>query len=236
MYCFESVVRYSEIDADRHMTLTAMLNLLQDCCIFQSEHLGIGLDYLEEQKRAWILSSWQVIVNRYPSLGEKVTTCTWAYEFKGFYGYRNFKITDGQGETIAYANSIWVYLDTERMRPAKIPRELSEAFAMEGPLPMEKSGRKLKVPINCIAKEPVPVHKSYIDTNQHVNNSKYVLIAKEYLPEDFKIRELRVEYKKAAVLSDIFYPRVGMGENWSMVSLENQEGKPYAIVEFIKEN
>ncbi len=236
MYGFESVVRYSEIDAKRHMTLTALLDLLQDCCIFQSEYLGIGFDYLEEMNRVWVLSSWQVIIKRYPMLGEKVTTYTWAYEFKGFYGYRNFKIVDGNNNTIAYANSMWVFMDTKNMRPARIPDELVEAFNMEEPYPMERSPRKLKLPPDSRAEERVPVHKFFIDTNQHVNNSKYVLIAREYLPEGFKIGELRVEYRKAAVLKDVFYPRVCIEEKRAVVSLENEEGVPYAIVEFIEED
>ena len=70
MFCFDSVVKYSEIDADRHMTLTAILDLLQDCCIFQSEELGVGLSFLKEKQRAWVLSSWQVKIRRYPKLGE----------------------------------------------------------------------------------------------------------------------------------------------------------------------
>lgn len=236
MYGFDSVVRYSEVDAHRHMTLTALLDLLQDCCIFQSEHLGIGMDYLQEKKRAWVLSSWQVIIKRYPVLGEKVTAYTWAYECRGFYGYRNFKVVDARGETLAYANSIWIFIDTDSMRPARIPKELAAVYSMDEPLDMEKAGRKLTLREDGKKEDGVPVQKFHIDTNLHVNNSKYVLIAREYLPESFKIGELRAEYRKAAVLGDVLYPRISRGEKQVTVSLENEEGKPYAIVEFIEEN
>lgn len=236
MYGFESVVRYSEVDANRHMTLTALLDLLQDCCIFQSEHLGIGVDYLSEIKRAWVLSSWQVIIKRYPLLGEKVTAYTWAYECKGFYGYRNFKVVDGQGETVAYANSIWIFVDTETMRPARVPADLASTYSLDEPLDMERVGRKLSIEGDFKKEDPVPVQKFHIDTNLHVNNSKYVMIAQEYLPECFKIGELRAEYRKAAVLKDVLHPRTNLGDKQVTVSLENEEGKPYAIVEFIEES
>ncbi len=62
------------------------------------------------------------------------------------------------------------------------------------------------------------------------------MIGQEYLPEGFKIGELRAEYRKAAVLADTFYPRIGVKENQVTVSLENEEGKPYAVLEFIEEN
>ena len=36
MYQFESRVRYSEVDSERHLTLPAVMDYLQDCCTFQS--------------------------------------------------------------------------------------------------------------------------------------------------------------------------------------------------------
>ena len=38
------------------------------------------------------------------------------------------------------------------------------------------------------------------------------------------------------MLADTFYPRIGVKENQVTVSLENEEGKPYAVLEFIEEN
>ena len=31
---------------------------------------------LEERQRAWVLSSWQIVVNRYPGIGETVVAST----------------------------------------------------------------------------------------------------------------------------------------------------------------
>ena len=116
MYQFESRVRYSEVDSERHLTLPAVMDYLQDCCTFQSEDMNIGVEYLAEQKQAWVLSSWEIKIRRYPVMGEKICVETWPYAFKGFYGYRNFRITNGQGEELVLANSVWVYMDMERMR------------------------------------------------------------------------------------------------------------------------
>ena len=41
----------------------------------------MGTDYLKEKKKAWILSSWQIIVERYPELGEEIEVGTWATDF-----------------------------------------------------------------------------------------------------------------------------------------------------------
>ena len=64
MYEFDSRVRYSEVDHHGTMTVPALINYFQDCSTFQSEDLGIGTTVLKEEKRAWLLSYWQVILNR----------------------------------------------------------------------------------------------------------------------------------------------------------------------------
>ena len=60
------------------------------------------------------------------------------------------------------------------------------------------------------------------------------MLAQEFLPNQFEIGEIRVEYKKAAVLNDILYPRVTEEENCVTVVLGDESGKPYAIVLFMK--
>ena len=92
-YTFESRIRFSEADHTEKITLPGIINYFQDCSIFQSESIGLGLDYLSEKKRAWVLSSWQVEVERYPRLGEEIRVSTWATDFKGILGSRNFSIS-----------------------------------------------------------------------------------------------------------------------------------------------
>ncbi len=105
-YSFESYVRYSEIGEDRNLTLNSVINYFQDCSTFHSEHTGVGIDYLQEKNRVWVLSSWQIVVDRYPKLCEKIKITTWPYAFKRFLGSRNFTMEDESGATVAYANSL----------------------------------------------------------------------------------------------------------------------------------
>ena len=236
MYCLEDAVKYSELDADGKMSLLSVLNRLQDCCIFDSEELGMGLDFLRQEQRAWVLSSWQVVVCRYPKLGEHIRTYTWPYHFKGFLGYRNFKAEDAAGEVVAYADSIWTYLDTQTGMPARIPKEVQQRYRFDTPYEMNRAGRKIPLEEDMQPKEPVRVGRCHIDTNRHVNNGKYVMIAEDYLPADFKVREIRAEYKKAAILSDLIYPKVKYQESRVVVSLENEAAASYAVVEFMEEH
>lgn len=234
MYQFQSRVRYSEVNSENTMTLAALLDYLQDCCTFQSEDLGVGVGYLAEHKKAWVLSSWQIRIRRYPSMGEQITVSTWAYDFKGFYGYRNFKIETEEGELLAYANSVWVFMDLVQKRPSRIDEQMVHAYlgSIEECIREDWGERKITVPEGGVAKDAVSVHRFHIDTNHHVNNGKYIQIAEEFLPENFAVAGLRAEYKKAAVLGDIFYPSVVTKEDIVTVTLADADGKPYAIVQF----
>lgn len=236
MYQFSSRVRYSEVNSEKVLTLPALLDYLQDCCTFQSEELGVGVDYLADNHAAWVLSSWQIRICRAPMMGEQITVSTWPYDFKGFYGYRSFKVEGENQELLAYANSLWVFMDTDTMRPVRIHQKMIDAYLpqMAEAIGTDWGDRKLQVPEDGTIGESIRVQRCHIDTNHHVNNGKYVQMAEEFLPEDFEVRELRVEYKKAAVLGDVLTPVVSSGENQVNVTLRDEAGKTCAIVQFGK--
>lgn len=232
MYSFQTRVRYSECNTKSEASLTALLDYLQDCCTFQSEQLGVGVDYLGDHHVAWILSSWQIDVLRYPKLGEQITIYTWPYDFKGFYGFRNFKIEDASGETILKANSIWVFLDTQTGKPARPSQEMIDKYPSEPQLDMEYLDRKLPILPDGENRSKVRVPHYFIDTNHHVNNAKYILIGEEALPEGFVVHRIRAEYKKAAVLGDVICPEVVVEPDRVGVKLCDEGGESYANIIF----
>lgn len=231
MYQFDSRVRYSETDEQGRLSVTGILNYLQDCSTLQSEDIGLGIEYLKKTRHAWWLSSWQIIIDRYPVLGEEIVISTWPYDFKGIYAYRNFTIQDKAGNYLVRANSIWFFYDLEVERPARIRLEDVERYGTgEERLDMEYAPRRITVPEEYEEKEPVLVMKHHLDTNHHVNNAQYVEIVREFLPEHFQIGEMRVEYKKAAVLGDVMYPRISRITEGYVASLCDKEGKPHAVI------
>lgn len=231
MYEFGGRVRYSEIDHTGKMTLPALINYFQDCSTFHSEEVGLGMGRLKADRKAWVLSYWQVIVERYPELGERIVTGTFPTEFKGLYGNRNFYMKDEQGKQLACANSIWVFMDLEKGRPTRPAKEYIEPYGTEEPLDMPYEGRKILMPEECEDMEPFPVRRYHIDTNEHVNNCQYVQMALEMLPREMSAGQLRVDYKKSAVLGDIIYPKVSREAERTVVELCDAGGKPYAVVE-----
>ncbi len=236
MYYMTSRIRYSEVNSEKILTLQALMDYLQDCCSFQSEDLGVGVDYLAKERRAWMLCAWQIELGRMPQMGETIRVNTWPYDFKGFYGYRSFTVEQEDGEVLVRANSLWIFMDMDRMRPARISEELIAAYRDSfGEKPAGGAGeRKITVPAGGESRDPVAVAKFFIDTNHHMNNSRYVTVAEEFLPEGFPVGGLRVEYKRAAVLGDMLYPAVTAEDEKVTVALTDRAGGAYAVVEFLR--
>lgn len=232
IYQFDSRVRYSEVDERKNLTLNGIINYFQDCSTFQSEEIGLGIQHLAERHRAWILSSWQIVIDKLPKFGERIGVQTWAYGFKAFYGDRNFAILDEGGNRIVRANSLWVYMDTESGKPTKLEREQLEGYPMGARLDMDYAPRKILLPEHMAEMEGFSVLRHQLDTNHHVNNGQYVQMAREFLPEGFQVYQMRAEYKKAAVLHDAIIPRVYAADGCCTVALCGGDGKPYAVIEF----
>ena len=234
MYTFDSRVRYSEVGTDGNMTLIALLDYFQDCSTFHSEDIGLGVDYFRQIHQVWLLSAWQICVNRYPKVYEQIVIGTAPYDFRGFIGCRNFEMKTKEGEVLAYANSIWSLMDTEKMVPVKPNEKMLAGYVLEEKYPMAYAPRKIAVPKDGAEEEPFTVKPHHLDTNHHVNNGQYVRMAMDYVQGKFEVRQLRVEYKMQALLGDIIYPVVCGGEGAYVVSLNNEDEKPYCIVEIKK--
>lgn len=233
MYTFDSRIRYSEIAEDGRISVNAIIDYMQDCTNFQSEDLGVGLAWHKERGLMWVLNSWQIIIESYPKMGETITVGTQAYGFEKMLGFRNFLITDAEGGVVAKANSNWVLMDLKKGRPVVVTPEIGEVYGHAEPLEMDYAPRKIKIPDNGVPKDKFAVREYHLDTNHHVNNRQYVQMAMEFLGREAKVRELRAEYKKQAVLGDEIIPVVyKVNDRETIVSLNTDDGKPFAIVQF----
>mgnify|MGYP002520342489 CR=1 FL=1 len=84
------------------------------------------------------------------------------------------------------------------------------------------------------AQNSFPVEVYHLDTNHHVNNGQYVKMAGAYLPHGFEIAQMRAEYKKSALLGDMIYPKVAVETDKVVVSLDDEAGNAFTVVEFTK--
>ncbi len=232
MYSYDAIVRYSETGGRKKSNMASLANYFQDCAILQSENVGIGLDYLADHHRAWFLISWQIEVDRYPAMGEKIKVRTWAYDFKASLGFRNIDILDENGIRIVKAASIWSYVDTETLRPARIEDEVSEAYPMEPAIDMEYAPRKIKLFDDHNVVDTRKVMQYQIDSNNHMNNEAYIALAQEYVEDISAIKAVRAEYKMQYVKDDVIVVKRAQKENLLQILLCDEKSVIKCVVQF----
>ena len=248
MYSFTSRVRYSEIDERGALSVTSLIDYLQDCSTFHSESLGRGLDHVRETGLAWLLSAWEIEIRELPRFCDEIRVSTWATGAKGLRAGRNFTICaadDASGaHPLVRADSSWFLFDSNAGRPVRLPREEIGPFLEDckddAPLDLPPIPRMLRVDGEGVPAAPITVTAANLDTNHHVNNAQYVSMALGALSEGAAreagagglggIRRLDVHYSRAAKLGDVICPHLHEVEGGHAVTLDAEDGKPYAIV------
>lgn len=220
-------------DGKCEATLAAMVNYFQNCCLFQSEDLGVGFKYLTENHIGWVLNNWQIDVERFPEYAEKIRIYTNPYSIKSFMGMRNFFIEDEQKNIIVKANSIWTLLNLETVRPCKVPDKIINSYEYEEKLDMEYAPRKIDVPEGGQELKEIEILPQHLDMNMHVNNGQYISMALSCLPIDFKPYHLRAEYRNQVRLGEKLTPTViSVDDSAYYVTLKNESGEVVTVVEF----
>ena len=133
---------------------------------------------------------------------------------------------------LACANSIWSYVNMETGHTVRAPKETTDAYGIDDPIDEDFGERKVKMPEADFIGEPFPVRPHNLDTNHHVNNAQFISLAGECLPKNFTVRRMRAEYKQQAHLGDVLHPLRAETENGCFISLNDEKGQPYVVVEF----
>lgn len=233
IYEFTTRIRYSEVDANGLLTNMGLVDLFQNCSTFQSEDLHYGVEYLRQNERVWVLSSWLLNIIDMPHLGDTVIVQTWSHGIRHALGSRNFALRTLDGKLLACADSLWAYLSTVTGKPCTPPEDMIAAYGCDTALEMPSYSRKIALFDNMNEHPAFTVPYYYLDTNNHMNNGKYILAAMEYIPEGFVTKNIRAEYKASAMLHDTIIPYVHISDEDITVSLNAPDGSIYAIVQFI---
>ncbi|MBN1448366.1 MAG: hypothetical protein JXA28_10585 [Bacteroidetes bacterium] len=191
---------FFDCDARQRLSIPGMLRFFEDIALRQSEAVGAGLEFYAREQVAWLLSRWDIRIHAQPRYMDRVLVLTQPMEMRRILANRRYLLSDTAGATAVEADSQWVFMDTERKRPARIPEEVFQRYGIAG-----ESG---DVPVPRDPREPegsdeirrFSVRMGDIDSNGHVNNIRYVEWALEALPPDMQ-REavpvrLLVQYRK----------------------------------------
>jgi medium-chain acyl-[acyl-carrier-protein] hydrolase len=200
IYEKEYEIHYYEVDYKRRALITSIVDFLGDIATKQSEELGIGIDYLTENKLAWVLYKWNIDMHKYPTYGEKVKIRTCPTSMRKFYAYRTFEIFNVDGEHLGKAETVWFLINREKRRPVRINEDIYKFYGVDLKDESLLEIEDVEKPVNINSEKMFNVRYSDIDTNQHVNNSKYIAWAIETVPMEvvlnYTLKNIKVTYEK----------------------------------------
>ncbi len=231
-YEIEGRVRYSEIDTKKRLTLPGIINYCQDIACFHDLDAGFGVDYWGERHTAWVLTAWNVDINKYPVYAQKIRIRTDSYRLRTFLGYRCFRIYDDKGNVLIAADSRWALMDMDKERPVSAAKLIGDAYGPGEDIGVKWEGKHIVLPGGMKKEEPFAVGTEHLDTNHHVNNGQYISMACQYLPENILVRKLWAEYTAQAKLGDVIYPETAPDEGAYYTALNNEAGEPYFKAKF----
>lgn len=234
MYVLKNRVCASRTDANGKMKLAGAIEVIQDCSMLWMESEPSFQNYLAASNLGMFLASRQADIVRMPEYGEQITVKTSIFDCNRFFGYRNTVLYGGDGTPCLLTWCIGAFVNMDTGKMARLPQNELNKVTLDEKIDMEYLDRKIAVPeLPGQRLAPFAVRRSDIDLNRHMNNAKYIEAALEFLPADFKIRRLRVEYKMPAKLGDQLYPKriQAPAGDWYILLLDSRDN-PFAVVEF----
>ncbi|MBR1499063.1 MAG: hypothetical protein IJ615_05480 [Bacteroidaceae bacterium] len=235
MYSLKYQVTTSTCDSEGRLKLYSALQMMQDCSEMWIDSEPGVKRYFAEQDMAQLLVTRQVEIVRVPQYKEELTVTSSVYGMKPMFGFRNTFIYDADGLPCYKTWSMGAFVDKSAGKLKRVDDATIASMPLEPQLEMNYKDRRIILPKEAGQTfAPVKVLRADIDYNKHMNNSNYVRIAMELLPEGFRVNGLRVEYRVAAKLGDELIPTVYRTADGIIVSLSIADDVS-AIIEFTEQ-
>lgn len=234
MYSYEAFVGISKVGADGKLTLGAMLDYFQDCEWQDIMTEPVLSEFFNKNKAVIFLIYRQVDIFRRPSFAEKLFVKTWAFDVTPILGYRNTSICDKSGNICIASYIVGSFVNLETGKPIKVPKEILGSISIAKKLDMDYQPRKI---VNHDTRDEIQneikVWKFFVDANGHMNNATYAELAEEYIPDEYEVKRIRMEYMTPAKRFDSLIPSVyHLNSGVIGVKLASDTGKEYARIEF----
>lgn len=150
----------------------------------QSIELGMSDMYiLENYNLVWIITDYNMKIDRLPVFDEKITIETYAKSHNHLFCYRAFNIKDEAGNIIIEMVATFVLMDRDTRKVHPVMSEITDAFDSEFSKTMLR-GPRFKELEGGVEQE-YRVRFYDLDMNGHVNNSKYLDWVFEVMGADF---------------------------------------------------
>lgn len=171
---------------------SAILETMQELAGIHGTLIGVGRNALLQKGVVWVLTRVEVVMDRYPRIGDMVSIETFPMPVRRWFFPRYFVFRDEQGQEIGRAGSLWVLLDVNTRKMAKpdiCSALMPDNSDLLAPLGLPATVAEVSGTLETGVYTPVYAD---LDVNGHVNNTKYM---------DWCCNALGIDTMKACCLS-----------------------------------
>ena len=140
----ESVFEYryrvapEDIDELGHAGNFHYIRWLQHAAVAHSIALGWPSERYRQLGAGWVVRSHRITYLKQAFEGDEVIVFTWVANMRPATSLRCYEIRNTAGELLAEAATDWAFVNYEKQRPVRIPREVADSFPVrEAPEPAQ---------------------------------------------------------------------------------------------------
>lgn len=228
-------IKYSDVDRNNNCKLSRVLDLFQDIATSHSDTLGYGSKKMLEDNLGWLVTGWKFNVDEMPKVDEIIEIRTWSRGVKGLTAKRSIEFLNEKEDSIVQVDSNWVLYDLKENKITKPNEERMSKYGVNDRVVIDEIKHTNIKEINgsLISEEIVRIQRRDIDTNGHLNNSRYMDYILESLPSDIYnnlvIGEVEIKYKKQIFENEEIVISTYKEENSLTVVLKNKDSEICAI-------
>lgn len=224
----------SEVDYKKEYRLCHLFQEFSKIATINAKVIGLWTPEMMN-KYGWVVAKQSLHIEKPISLRDVIELSTIAGNGK-FASFPRYYFISKDNENIGSCSSVWTLIDMESRRIVS-PRKLG----LE--IPFIDTDKTLSSPQNIHIDIPMDFIKtkqvcySDVDTNQHMNNTRYIEWALDMVHfdifKDFYISDLTIQYKKEIrPMSDVCL-YLGQDNNRYIVEGRNEKEEVYFTIEFI---
>lgn len=186
VFTTQHTIQYYEADAKQQVTLPMLINVSLEASTQQAASLHIGEEEVHAQGLGWIILETEVDIKRLPMVHDNVTVRTWIEEANSFFSVRHFEVSKDD-KVLVEIKMLFALLDMVSRKLTRIPESFIDALEPKG---VKRVARLAKDTVwaegdNWSGAQTYAVRYNDIDTNLHVNNSRYYEWISDVLGADF---------------------------------------------------
>ena len=208
VYGYKSSINVYNVDMNRKARPAGILREMQQCGSKQMADQRPSYDELLDKGQALMLSRLDMVIPQEVCLDEEIEVFTWPCPSVRATFLRNYLVRKN-GETAAMISSQWTLVNSETRKIMKVEDVDFSNFTMDEYVDV-MPGSKFKISredaemLEAVGQKTVRL--SDVDYNGHMNNTNYVDMLCDYIPEltagTHRVTAMRIHFSKEAPLGE----------------------------------